>query len=228
MRTVASSGAPGERLELEDAPDEPAAVESAGQRPAEELLRLLGGSRPDVGRADEPKRAPEHGLLPRAELREVEALERGFHGLHIRLLQREQPRDRVRRLGACRGLRELELELLLVPQVVHAEAEHARDGLGAEPGPRGQPGGRCFEPELASIGSKSCGADELGVELAERHRPGRVGHDRRRAADERERAVELVPGQGLVRPEVRDRRPHETGLDHGLDLRRGPRLRGSG
>jgi len=45
---------------------------------------------------------------------------------------------------------------------------------------------------------------ELGIELAERHRTRRVRHDRRRATDERERAVELVPGQGLIRPEVCD------------------------
>ena len=36
------------------------------------------------------------------------------------------------------------------------------------------PGRRRLEPEVARIRSEPGGADELGVELAERHRPGRV------------------------------------------------------
>jgi hypothetical protein len=106
--------------------------------------------------------------------------------------------------------------------VVHAETEHARDRLGAEPRPRSKAGVERREPEVARVRAKPDGTDELRVELADRHGPVRVRGDDLGNAEGREHEREVSRCQLLVRAEVGGGRRHEPGVDDRLDLRGGP------
>src|SRR3990172_7148417 len=130
---------PDERLELVDPPYESGAVESARHQLAEEQLRSLRRARPDIRRADESDRTSEHDALPLGQVREREALCSHSNSLDRRVVQRQHSRDRKRSLGASRGLRELELELLLNPLVIDPQPEQPRDRLGTEPRFRSEP-----------------------------------------------------------------------------------------
>ena len=83
------------------------------------------------------------------------------------------------------GSRDLELELVVLAGMIHAEAEQARDRLRSEPRPRGQAAVDRGDPNRLRSGSQPGERDEPGVELANRHRRVRVG-DRDRASETRD------------------------------------------
>ena len=103
-------GRTGERLELEDPPDEAGAVEAAGRRLAERLLARLGRAAPDVRVADEGDGAGEHVALERAQLRQEQRLGLGADRVLLPAGEVEQPGERVRGLGARGRVVQAELE----------------------------------------------------------------------------------------------------------------------
>ena len=183
------------RLELVYAPYQAGAVEASREHLAGELLRTLGGSRPDVRRPDEAERARDDSALPVVHVRHGERRSRLAGCLQFLRRQRKHACDRVRGLRARRGLRELELESLARSLMVDPQAEHPSDRLGAEPGLRGEP---CIErgkPDLHGRGAKPNERDQSGVELAYRHGPIRVDH-RDRASKTRQHRCELSRSRG--------------------------------
>ena len=131
-------------------------------------------------------------------------------------------RERVGSFGAGHGLRELELELLLIAQVVDAKPEHARDGLGPEPLRRLEAGVERREPKLPRGRAEADGADEARVELAHGDWPIGIRGHRHRGAERRQDDGEVGPGERVFRVELADARRHQARRDHGPDLRRGP------
>src|SRR5215210_2044463 len=162
-------GGTGERLQLEDAPDEAGAVEAAGQLlPVPELLSRLGGAAPDVGRADEGDRALQDLALRVAQLRQDELLGRRANLILLPTREVEQPGQRVGGLGARRRIVEAELERVLGGGVVEAEPEEAGDRLGADTLLRREP--RTAERARDGAGrvAEAEEADEGRVELPDR------------------------------------------------------------
>src|SRR3990170_3726095 len=74
LQHLRERGCSGERFELVDPPREPRAVEAAGHLLAEERLRTLRRTAPDVRRANQPERTSEHEAPPLRQMRECEGL----------------------------------------------------------------------------------------------------------------------------------------------------------
>ena len=206
------------RLELVDAPDEARAVEAPGQRLAEELLRALGGTRPDIRRSDEAERARDDSALHLAQVRNGEGRRGRASRLQLLGRQREHACDRVRGLGARRRLRELQLECLAVPLVVDSQAEHSRDRLGTEPRLRGEARVEGRETDLHA----RPGEARRAIPVEHRARgSSRAGADRRpiripRGSRERLQAPSRVSGSfGLNAPADAS---HQACSDDSVDL----------
>ena len=244
-------GGAGEGLELEDAPDEAGAVEAAGRRLAERLLRRLGRAAPDVRIADERDGSGQHLPLDVGELGQGEHLGLRANPVLLPAGEVEQAGERVRGLGARRRVVEAELERVVGCGVVEAEAEQAGDRLGACAGLRRQ--ARIPERRRHRAGgvAQAEEADECCVELADRD--GAAGNDDAiPVGDHRllavglvvfvagvfdgererlERAAERLLRQRPLRLEAGDGVGEQARFDDGLDLRLRPRAvgpRGSG
>ena len=166
----------------------------------EELLRPLRRPRPDVRRADEAERAREDRLLPGVERREDEGRRAPARdGVELVLAEIVSTRA-IEYAASARvaGCASWSSSCSCVLQVVEAEAEHARDRLGAEPRLRREPGAHGREPERARLGPQPTIGDELRVELAHRDGAVEVGRTRsrpRRASRARSRARRRSAGR---------------------------------
>ena len=95
--------------------------------------------------------------------------------------------------------------------MVDAQADQPRDDLGAEV-PRGRDAGRAdLGGEQTRGGEQPERADELRVELGDRHGRGRVGgHRRLLAGQPGDEVPELTGGERVVRPEGRRLAAHQS------------------
>jgi hypothetical protein len=106
--------------------------------------------------------------------------------------------------------------------VVRAKAEEPSNGLAADERGRLQSRGGDRRADLEGDGLEPDELHEVGVELPERDREGRIGERRRVARDGRQDLREPGVGQRVVGPEAVHTRPHEPRCHDLLDLLFGP------
>jgi hypothetical protein len=139
----------------------------------------------------------------------------------------EDAGDRVRSLGAGRGIVRQALELVVLRGVVLAQSEQPGDDLRTEArrGAEARLAGRARELRGRVLQAER--SHELGVQPRHRHRRARGVHrSRRLLCEPGDELGRLAAREDRIGAEGRDARGHQARADDGLDLRVGPVLRG--